>query len=134
MNLRMQQKYHTIFVRPEGLCPSGRILLFPFGPLYRSNIFSKFLKKWCLAGSWQPSTVTLAEREKTTEIPTERGEKMETIPAMILSCGTAMMLSAKRYSAMRQVYLREMAHRREREKSLDASDTKRKWTKLLSRG
>lgn len=48
------------------------------------------------------SFVSLAERERTTEIPHRKGvRRWKRSPAMTLICGTAMTLSARRYSATR---------------------------------
>ena len=65
-----------------------------------------FSKKFPKSGVYRVagglSFVSLAERERTTEIPHRKGVKRwKRSPAMILIRGTAMTLSARRYSATR---------------------------------
>ena len=65
-----------------------------------------FSKKFPKSGVYRVadglSKVTLAERERTTEIPHRKGvRRWIRSPAMTLSCGTAMTHFARRYSAMR---------------------------------
>ena len=97
-------------------------LVTSFGPLYRSNTFQNFFKKWCLAGSWRPFNSNFGGKGENHRNPPQKGgEKMETIPRNDF-------ILRHRYDAFCKAVLRneaksywsEMAHRREREKSLDA--------------
>ena len=85
-----------------------------------------FSKKFPKSGVYRVagglSFVSLAERERTTEIPHRKGVKRwKRSPAMTLIRGTAMTLSARRVLRNEaKNYLSEMARHRDREKSLEA--------------
>ena len=116
-------KYHTIFLFARRVYAlPGEFCYFLRPALSVKHFFKIFLKKWCLAGSWRTFNSNFGGKGENHRNPPQKGgEKMETIPRNDF-------ILRHRYDAFCKAVLRneaksywsEMAHRHEREKSLDA--------------